>query len=177
MMSIQRPGRTIAASPTHFSSMRSIAVLILCLSVCTSVVAQWRYKTSDDKMRGTKTKVAELRSTNRAQLDFPYRGGSTLELTVRKSDKEEDPDVIFWLDRGQIPCLSDCSISAKFDNDEVKEWEGSGPQSHRSDTIFLDSSKDFLARLKSAKRLTVEILIFNHGRFQYTFNTAGLKWE
>ena len=150
---------------------------MIALLISTSALAQWRYKTSEDKMRGAKTKVAELRSTNRAQLDFPYRGGSTLELTVRKRSSEDDTDVIFWLERGQIPCHSDCSITTKFDNDEVKEWAGTGPQSHRGDTIFVDNANEFLERLKIAKRLTVEVLIFNHGRFQYTFNVSGLKWE
>lgn len=128
-------------------------------------------------MRGVKTKLAELRSTNRAQLDFPYRGGSTLEMNLRKRDSDDEPEVFFRLDRGQVPCHSDCSLFSKFDSDEVKGWEGTGPKSHRGDTIFVDNSKEFLERLRTAKRLTVEVLIFNHGKFQYTFNVDGLKWE
>ena len=128
-------------------------------------------------MRGVKTKLAELRSTNRAQLDFPYRGGSTLELNLRQGDSGDKPEVFFWLDRGQIPCHSDCSLFSKFDGDEVKEWEGTGPASHRGDTIFVNNSHEFLGRLRTAKKLTIEVLIFNQGKFQYTFNVGGLKWE
>ena len=149
---------------------------IACFVITTSASAQWTYRTTNDQMRGTATKFAELNSINRAQLGFPYRGGSKLQLIIRsKSDK--DFDVVFWLDRGQVPCHSDCKLTAKFDDEEVKEWELTGPASGRSDSLVVDEADSFLEKLRSSKRLMVEVQIYDHGNVQFTFNPKGLKWQ
>jgi len=151
-----------------------IALLLFCFTAVVS--AQWSYRTTNDSMRGTKTRFAELNSTNRAQLSFPYGGGSKLQLIIRKKS-DADTDVVFLLDRGQVPCHTDCRMAAKFDDDEVAEWELSGPASGRSASLFVDEANDFLERLKTAKKLVVEVQIYDHGSFQFTFNPKGLKWE
>ena len=143
---------------------------------CTPATAQWKYKSFEDKMRRSITQIAEIKSTNKANLDFPYKGGSTLELNLRKRGSEED-DVFVSIDRGQIPCFNICRIFTKFDQDEVVEWGGSGADSGRSDLIFIGKSQEFIERLKSAKKLIIEIQIYNHGRFQFNFNVSGLKWN
>jgi hypothetical protein len=147
------------------------------LFLFTPSIAQWKYKTTEDKMRGTNIHYAELKSINRAQLDFPYRGGSALELILRHKESTEEPDAILILDRGQIPCSIDCNVFVKFDSGEVEKLGGSGGESGRSDLIFIGNSKEFIERLRLAKRLIVEVSIFGHGRFQFIFNVAGLNWK
>lgn len=151
-------------------------LLIILLVLSATASAQWTYRTTEDKMRDTKAKFAELKSGNKAQLGFPYRGGSTLQLILRK-DRDAETDVVFVLDRGQLPCHSNCKIAAKFDDDEVSNWEGTGPASSSSDALFVDEAKDFLTRLKTAKKLVVEVLIYDHGRTQFTFTVRTLKWD
>jgi hypothetical protein len=151
-------------------------MMIALVVASTAASAQWTYRTTEDKMRESKTKFAELKSLNKAQLGFPYRGGSALQLIIRKSG-EAEANTVFFLDRGQLPCHTDCKLIAKFDDDEIKNWEGTGPASSSSDAIFVDEAADFLARLKSAKKLVVEVLVYDHGRVQFTFNVRGLKWE
>lgn len=160
-----------------FRNLRPKIILALMFFSCTAATAQWRYKNLEDKMRRSITQIAEINSTNKANLDFPYKGGSTLELNLRKMDSKEEDDVFFSIDRGQIPCFNICRIFSKFDNDEVIEWGGIGAESGRSDLIFIGKSQEFIERLKSAKKLIIEIQIYNHGRFQFNFNVSGLKWK
>ena len=155
--------------------MKAPAVFLLFL-VSLSAQAQWTYRTTEDKMRQTNTKYAELRSTNRAQLDFPYRGGSTLQLILRKRS-EDDLDVILWLNKGQVPCHDRCVVTAKFDDDDPLEFFAVGPQSASSDSLFLYEEQAIVDRLKTAKKLIVEVLIYDHGKFQFTFSPRGLKWQ
>jgi TonB family protein len=157
--------------------LRLKIILALFSFACTPATAQWRYKNYEDKMRRSITQIAEIKSINKASLDFPYKGGSTLELNLRKMDLKEEDDVFFSIDRGQIPCFNICRIFSKFDNDEVIEWGGIGAESGRSDLIFIGNSREFIERLKSAKKLIIEIQIYNHGRFQFNFNVSGLKWK
>ena len=159
-----------------FQILRIVIVLALSSFACAPATAQWKYKSYEDKMRRSITQIAEIKSTNKANLDFPYKGGSTLELNLRKRESEED-DVFVSIDRGQIPCFNICRVFTKFDNDEVVEWGGSGAESGRSDLIFIGKSQEFIERLKSAKKLIIEIQIYNHGRFQFNFNVSGLKWK
>jgi hypothetical protein len=151
-------------------------VLAVMLLASASAPAQWAYRTTEDKMRATKAKFAEVKSTNKAQLGFPYRGGSTLRLILRKSSDAETT-VVFFLDRGQLPCHTDCKIAAKFDDEEVKDWEGTGPALSSSDAVFVDDAADFLTRLKTSKKVVVEVLLYDHGPSQFTFNIRGLKWD
>jgi hypothetical protein len=155
--------------------MKTLIALAL-LFISSTAFAQWAYRSTNDQMRGTKVKFAELNSINRAQFAFPYQGGSKLQLIIRRRS-DADLDLFFWVDKGQMPCHSECSLAAKFDNDDVEEWSLSGPGSGRSNILFVDKADNFLERLKAAKKLIVEVQIYDHGRVQFTFNPKGLKWE
>lgn len=153
--------------------MRLAFIALLCI-LSGAANAQWTYRTVDDKMRSSKKNFAELNSANQAQLSFPYKGGSTLQLIVFKNSKDDELDVLFWLKRGQMPCHDHCMVSAKFDNDEISEWRSSGPAAGRSDAVYIKNSAEFLERLRLSKKLTVEVQIYDGGNFQYQFKTAGL---
>lgn len=157
------------------SQIKLIFFGIIVLSAHINAAAQWRYRAINDEMRGSKVQFAELKSSNRAELDFPYRGGSSLEINIRKRNSEEESDVFLWIDRGQIPCHSECVIYTKFDEDEVKSWSGSGPVSYKSNMIFIENSTEFIERIKTSKKLILEVKIFDYGGFQYKFNTGGLR--
>lgn len=156
--------------------MKVILALLLILNPLIAS-AQWTYRTTNDQMREIKTKFAELNSSNRAQLGFPYQGGSVLQLIIRKRSNEQISDVEFWINSGQIPCRAECNIVTKFDDDEVKEWAATGSESGRNNLLFVDDATDFIERLKNAKKLIVEVQIYDYGRFQYSYNPKNLKWD
>jgi len=62
--------------------------LIVFLSAFTVSAHAWEYKENIDQMRGTKTKFAEITSNNSVNFAFPYNGGSTLDLIIRKRKQD-----------------------------------------------------------------------------------------
>ena len=149
---------------------------LACLSV--PVFAKWEYSDSEDKMRGTKVKYAELESLNLVPLDFPYKPGTRLSILIRKKSGAKD-EVILRVDKGQIPCssYSGCKISAKIDENPVQNYSGAGSDSGRNDVIFVEASAKFLKALKASKKVIVEVQLYQSGRQQFQFDSAGLEWK
>lgn len=149
--------------------------ILACLS--TPAFSKWEYSDSEDKMRGTKTRYAELASDNLVPLDFPYQPGTRLNITIRKRIGSKD-QVFVRVDKGQIPCGYDgCKISAKFDEGKVQTYSGVASDSGRSDVIFIEASARFLKALKTSKKAILEVQFFQSGRQQFQFDTTGLNWE
>ena len=157
------------------SSIVQPLLMMLLFLASASASAQWRYWQETDKMRDNITKFAELKSTNRIQLDFPYRGGSTLRLVIRKTG-QEDESIFVLLDRGQLSCHSDCKIAAKIDSAPVVEWGGSSPVTSNS-VIFIGQRINLLNDIRSAKKMVIEVQVYDHGPAQFVFNSPGLRWE
>lgn len=151
-----------------------VAALIL---ICASSSAfAWKYQESTDRMRGTKTKFAVTTSTNTANFDFPYAGGSRLNLTVR--NRETDGlSVILTISKGQFVCFMGCAISAKFDDDAIVSFQASGSSDGSSDTIFIGDESVVLEKLRGAKRVIIEADFYDYGAKQFSFNVKGLKWN
>lgn len=61
-----------------------------------STAAGWLVTSRKDEIRGGTIHEASLTSTNEVQFDFPYAGGSSLTMTVRKHP-EYGEDVIFQI--------------------------------------------------------------------------------
>ena len=140
----------------------------------------WSYDTKQDEMRGVSTKFAFNTSINKADFDFPYGGGSKLNLILRKEGKESN-DVIFRISKGQFICSSygGCSAAVKFGDSPVKNVKLAESDTHNSDTLFISSNKDanwFIEQLKTNKFVTVELLFYQEGRHQFKFNTEKLNW-
>jgi hypothetical protein len=51
-----------------------------------------------------------------------------------------------------------------------------GPADNSSDTIFVIGAKQFIARLKGAKKVTIEKTLYEAGNPQFEFDIHGLKW-
>lgn len=156
------------------AKLLSIALLLSLSS--SAVIAQWKYRTTEDKMRGKSTKHAELRSPTRVALAFPYNGGSTLTLALRQ-EQDADLDAFVYIDKGQMPCHGTCTVAVKFDDEPVQYWPALGTTSPRSTAVFFRQEATFLDRLRSAKKLIVEVHLYDHGHEQFTFHLRGLKWE
>lgn len=139
-------------------------------------VENWKYDIDEDKMRGTKKVYAGIESSNTLDLGFPYND-SRLTIIVRKLDKETN--VILKV-KGQFACNSyseKCMVSVKSDDNAIVKYEFSEAEHSMMDTVFINKEKDFIDMLKKSNKLIVEVPLFNKGRVQYEFNSAGLKWE
>lgn len=153
---------------------RIFLTLILCL--ISQIASAWDYRETTDQMRGTTTKFAEITSTNSVGFDFPYAGGSTLDLTLRKSHKDGF-NIMFTISKGQMPCIMGCSFHAKFDDGKVERWRANGAANGDTETMFVQGASKFLLKLKKAKRVVIEADFYNAGSQQFQFDTQNLKWD
>lgn len=138
----------------------------------------WTYSTSEDKVRGATSYFASTASTNSIELDSPYDGGSTLRMTVRQSPAH-GADVLLVLSSGQLLCRAydGCYATVRFDDKPAERVELTEPSDNSSDTVFVSNASLFIAKLKKAEKVIVELEIYEAGRPQFEFDSAGLKWS
>lgn len=139
---------------------------------------QWGYETSTDKMTSKPVATAMLRSENSLSLGFPYQGVNHGWLTIRRHPKY-GTDVIVQVTKGQVLCRSydGCTISVRFDDGKPARFGAVGPEDHSSEILFLKSSERFIANAKKAKRILVEIPMYQEGNQLLEFTTATpLVW-
>lgn len=135
----------------------------------------WAYSQEIDQVRQKTVFYAENVSTNSVDFEFPYAGGSTLKLTVRKHPQWGE-DVILQISDGQFVCgIYDCKGTINF---------GSGPESitlntpedHDSKTLFIRGAAKTIEKVKRSETVVVELPFYQEGNRQFTFSTSGLEW-
>ncbi|ELW82113.1 zinc-ribbon domain protein [Acinetobacter sp. WC-743] len=138
----------------------------------------WEYLNKKDDMRDIETKFAFNESLNSVDFDFPYSGGSKLTLILRKNPKNRD--VMLSISKGQFICgISDCEAQFKFDDNPIKSITMSESDTHKSDTLFVTFDKtedEIINKLKSSKKLVVEVKFYQEGAKQFTFDVSNLNW-
>ena len=139
----------------------------------------WDYENEFDEMDGTTTKRAIIQSSNEVEFDFPYGGGSTLGICVRKTKKYGN-EVLISISNGQFVC-NDYNgtnyVTVRFDNNTPVKFLTTEPADYSSDVLFLENSKKFIKLGKKAKRIKIEAPFFTEGWRVFTFNTdKPLEW-
>lgn len=142
-----------------------------------SAPSNWTYSEDTDKIRNSSSYFATTTSTNTIHQDPPYDSDTFMKLTLRKSPAY-GVDVILTISSGQMMCPSyeGCSGTIKFDNSPAQRVRFAGPADNSSDTIFLEGTRAFIAKLKTAKKLVVEKTLYQAGNPQFEFDVSGLKW-
>jgi hypothetical protein len=143
-----------------------------------SSATNWRYAESRDEMRGTVIKTASINSKNEVEFDFPYSGGSFATILVRRRE-QDGLQIMFQVSKGQFMCnsFSSTSINVKFDDGAIQKFGCAETSSGQTDAIFLTNSSRFLTALETSQMVTVEAEFFQHGMAQFTFDSAGLKFD
>lgn len=140
-----------------------------------ATASAWSYSEQKDEVRGKIIYFANATSLNSVDFDFPYGGGSTLRLTVRRHP-EWGEDVIVEISSGQFVCgLYDCKGKINY---------GSGPQSitlntpedHDSNTLFIKGARSVIDRLRKSEKVVIELPFYQEGNRQFTFDTKGFVW-
>ena len=137
----------------------------------------WTYLEIPDRMRGTKGRMASLRSLNNLNFKFPYNGGSFGEIIVRYSERA-GMDVILNITKGQFVCPSSSrkTVDIKFDDEPVQQFDCDKASDGTTDIIFIRSPIIFV-ELKFSHHVTIETEFFQEGRRQLEFNTQGLEFD
>lgn len=139
----------------------------------------WRYYSDTDKMDNKTTFFADCKSLNSVDLSFPYDGGSKLIITLRKGFKGSSNEAILSISKGQFMTSLDRSetIRAKFDDDKPQSFHFGMAKDGSSDYVFLSESSDFILKLKSAKKVMIEVEFYGNGLKQFEFDVTGLDWS
>jgi hypothetical protein len=137
---------------------------------------EWRYFDSKDEMRGESVQYAALESESLLEFQFPYNGGSTPSLTLRRRPKELS--VMLKIDKGQFSCSSVGTdfVVAKFDEGPLQSFKCIPAQDLTPNILFIEPEKKFIEALRKSKRLILEAKFFQAGSRQMTFKTEGLNW-
>lgn len=140
--------------------------------------SRWTYSTDVDKVRAGTTYFASTTSVNSIEQNFPYDSATTMDLTIRKSPAH-GTDVILTISSGQMMCPSyqGCSGTVRFDEGPPQSIRFNGPADNSNDTVFVVGAKDFIAKLRKAKKVVIEKTLYEAGNPQFEFDVSGLKWE
>lgn len=140
-------------------------------------VDNWKYSESEDKMDGIKHYFASNISTNEIEFDFPYHGGSTLDIVIRNSKNKNE--VILAISKGQFMLSIDGSesVKVKFDDEKSETYSYNSAKDASSDVIFLNNSSKFIKKLKASKKVMIESTFFDAGNKIFEFNVEGLVWD
>jgi hypothetical protein len=141
-------------------------------------VSPWSYSEDEDKVRGGTTYYARTTSTNSIAQSFPYDSDTTMTIAVRKSPAY-GTDVILTISSGQMMCPSyeGCRGTVRFDSGPAQHVSFNGPADNSSDTVFVEGANQFIAKLKKAKKVTIEKTLYEAGNPQFEFDVHGLKWD
>jgi len=140
--------------------------------------SNWMSNSSTDEMRGTKSQTTYTSSVNKVNFEFPYSGGSNLNLMVRNNAGQKD--VIITISKGQFLCgmIDGCEVNFKFDNNPVQSITMVESDSHDSDILFIKYPKtanSVIQKLKASQKLIIEPKFYQEGSKQFTFELSGFK--
>jgi len=135
--------------------------------------SNWSYRQDEDQMTGKTTKFASVTSTNFIYLDSPYDGAQQGTLMLRNHPRSGH-DVMIMIERGQVLCDSfdGCSILVRFDDDPPSNFTALTPADNSSEMLFIQNYSRFATRLKTAKRVRIQLNIYQNGSQTLEFNTA-----
>lgn len=152
--------------------------IVFILAASGARAAGWIYDSAEDNMRGASETYATLPSEEVISLDFPYRGGSSLSVLLRNSQRHGGLNVMLKLSKGQLSCNhGGCRISAKFDEGKVTTFRASRASSGNSNVIFIDDPKGFLKKFRFSDKVFLEVPVWKYGDAQFSFRPKGLTWK
>lgn len=139
-------------------------------------IPEWSYSRSSDEMRRTTTTFARNSSLNKVDLDFPYAGGTTATIVLRRQS-QDGLKILLAVDRGQFVCgTSGCHVTIGFDCAPPKKYSADEPADYSSKTLFLAPEAALLSKLRTAKKTIIEVGFYQSGQRQFAFNTSDLHW-
>jgi hypothetical protein len=138
--------------------------------------SSWSFSEDVDKMTSKKVSYASVTAKEELQFEFPYNGGSVATLTIRRKDGANN--IYLQVTKGQFNSTYDGgNVRIKFDQNPPKRYSFSSASDASTDIIFINSTKDIISKLKSAKTLIIETEFYNEGNRQIEFDVSGFTWD
>lgn len=142
-------------------------------------LSEWSYSQDKDEMRGKVIYKAVNESENESSFGL-LLGSSNLVLTLRKDPKYGN-DILFSIENGVLSeCMLGCNTAIKFDDQKIEHYSMKINDNTLLDTVSIKNKKDqqrFMKQIRKAKKMTVELSLFDHGKEQFTFDVHNLEWK
>lgn len=137
--------------------------------------SNWSYDSDRDEMRDTTTYYATVNSESEVNVGFPYDAAKA-SITIRK--RPSDGLSVLLQAPGQFLCRSyaDDTIAVKFDDGPIQRFPCGEPSDASTGLLFIRSSARFVDALKKARRVIIEVEMYQAGAQQMTFQVEGLEW-
>lgn len=166
--------------------MKKYTLAIMISVACMSASAQWKYDTKKSAMTDAMDTSANLKSENKFAFGFPYQGGTSEWIKVRRHDGLIDVAIV--INKGQI--VHNGGVTIRFDDDEAMEFQLDEPGDGDSAWAFIHfhgylkgcttdchvSQDDFMRRLQTSRRMRVQATYYQEGQKVYEFKTGGLSF-
>lgn len=136
--------------------------------------SSWRYDQSVDRMDNTTTHWAMVTSPEKLFFQFPYDGGATIDLQIRK--KGSRLDIYFFVSKGQFQTYNQAARLKFDDNAPIKVYLNDASDGS-TEYAFINGPSSVLAKIKKSKSLIAELPFYGEGRKQVTFNIQNLEWN
>ena len=135
----------------------------------------WVYEKRMDAEAGT-THKASITSPTRLEFGFPYAGGSSATLTLRKRD-DGSATVYLQVSRGQFnKSFQGGKVQFSFDGKAPETYVYSAAENGSATIVFFDAADALIQKLKIARNTTIDVTFFNQGNRHIEFRTADLRW-
>lgn len=137
---------------------------------------KWSYSEQEDKMTSTTNYFAEVTSKDLLHFDSPYSGGSTLTLTIRKSNNKINAYVN--VSKGMFTTPSNGgTVRIRFDKEQPKSFKTQIASDGSSDFFFISDEEKLLSNIKKHSKLTLECEFYQEGTRQTEFDISDFKWN
>lgn len=161
--------------------MQVIILTVYLLTFPLFCIAEWRISSFNDEMRDITTEVISTESNNKVEFDFPYNGGSSLNLTIRKQNNKLN-GIILIISKGQFVCgLYSCKGSVRFDKvgkkGKVEEITLEKSKNGKPNLLFITYEEWFMKKMLNSDSLIIELPFYNHGRRQFTLDITNFPKE
>lgn len=142
--------------------------------------SHWVKRTSSDEMTDETNVWMSLLSDNQHEFEFPYHGGSKLQIDVRYR-KQDGSQVILTLSRGQLQTTNFSNgnnVIVRFDEDAPVTFSTTEPADYSTSYLFLNNPRKFINRAKNAKKIKIQVPVYDEGQPVFEFEPAEpLTWE
>lgn len=137
---------------------------------------KWTYSNEENKMTSDTNYFAKVTSKNVLLFDSPYSGGSTLTLTIRKSNNKLNAYVN--VSKGMFTTPSNGgTVRMRFDQEQPKSFKTQIASDGSSDFFFINDEEKLISNIKKHSKLILECEFYQEGTRQSEFDISEFKWS
>lgn len=136
--------------------------------------SQWLYGHTPDPMSDGTYHIAQVKSSNTVNFDFPYSGEQRAKLTLLLSPRPAN-EVIFEIEKGQVLCKSyaDCLVNVRFDDGKAEYYSAVGASDGSTTGIYMRDYRKFVEKMQRAQRVRIAASIYQQGAPTFEFDVSG----